>query len=146
MALRFSVSTDSATRSGTTAFRLERRHRGFDAFHVIQTSDRDGIFVIVATDAQALDRIAIEVGSPWMRANVVFRLAAPPTTGLAQSAFAHEVFHPQFVNHHRPEGISIPETDRPASGLQAFYGALLQGFPDATMEIDEQLAERDDGR
>jgi predicted ester cyclase len=58
-------------------------------------------------------------------------------------AFADEVFHPQFVNHYRPEGVAIPETDRPASGFQAFYGALLRGFPDATMEINEQLAERD---
>src|SRR5215472_7741684 len=48
-----------------------------------------------------------------------------------------------FVNHYRPEGRAIPEADRPASGFQAFYGALLQGFPDATMEINEQLAERD---
>jgi predicted ester cyclase len=31
----------------------------------------------------------------------------------------------------------------PATGFQAFYGQLLQAFPDATMEIDEQLAERD---
>src|SRR5215472_13964526 len=57
--------------------------------------------------------------------------------------FADEVFHPEFVNHYRPEGRSIPETARPASGFQAFYGALLLGFPDATMEINEQLAERD---
>jgi predicted ester cyclase len=58
-------------------------------------------------------------------------------------AFADEVFHPQFVNHYRPEGLPTPETDRPASGFQAFYGGLLQGFPDATMEINDQLAERD---
>lgn len=57
--------------------------------------------------------------------------------------FADEIFHPDFVNHYRPEGRSIPETARPASGFQAFYGALLRGFPDATMEINEQLAERD---
>jgi predicted ester cyclase len=56
---------------------------------------------------------------------------------------ATEAFHPEFKNHYRPEGRSIPETDRPASGFQAFYGALLQGFPDATVEIDDQLAERD---
>jgi predicted ester cyclase len=48
-----------------------------------------------------------------------------------------------FVNYYRPEGRALPETDRPASGFQAFYGALLQGFPDATVEINEQLAERD---
>ena len=58
-------------------------------------------------------------------------------------AFADEAFHPKFVNQYRPEGRAIPEADRPASGFQAFYGALLQGFPDATMEINEQLAQRD---
>jgi predicted ester cyclase len=58
-------------------------------------------------------------------------------------AFADEVFHPRFVNHYRPGGQPIPETGRPASGFQAFYGALLQGFPDASVEINEQLAERD---
>jgi predicted ester cyclase len=58
-------------------------------------------------------------------------------------AFADEAFHPDFVNHYRPEGLPIPGTDRPASGFQTFYGALLLGFPDATVEIDEQLAERD---
>jgi hypothetical protein len=57
--------------------------------------------------------------------------------------FADEAFHPKFVNHYRPEGRELPETDRPASGFRAFYGALLQGFPDAAVEIDEQLAERD---
>ena len=58
-------------------------------------------------------------------------------------AYADEVFHPQFVNHYRPEGQAIPSTERPASGFQAFYGALLQGFPDATMEINELIAEGD---
>jgi predicted ester cyclase len=58
-------------------------------------------------------------------------------------AFADEAFHPDFMNHYRPEGLPIPGTDRPASGFQTFYGALLLGFPDATMEINEQLAERD---
>ncbi len=57
--------------------------------------------------------------------------------------FADEVFHPEFVNHYRPDGRSIPKGDRPASGFQAFYGGLLRAFPDATMEINEQLAERD---
>lgn len=58
--------------------------------------------------------------------------------------FAEEIFHPDFVNHYAPEGRPIPgDHDRPAAGFQTFYGLLLQGFPDATMEIDEQLAERD---
>ena len=58
-------------------------------------------------------------------------------------AFADEAFHPQFVNHYRPDGVSLPAADRPASGFQTFYGAMLQGFPDATVEINDQLAERD---
>ena len=58
-------------------------------------------------------------------------------------AFADEAFHPKFANHYRPDGLPIPETDRPAGGFQEFYGALLRAFPDATVEINEQLAERD---
>jgi hypothetical protein len=26
--------------------------------------------------------------------------------------FADEIFHPKFVNHYRPEGQALPETDR----------------------------------
>ena len=58
-------------------------------------------------------------------------------------AYADEVFHPRFVNHYRPEGRVIPGTERPASGFQFFYGELLRGFPDASMEINDQIAERD---
>ncbi len=58
-------------------------------------------------------------------------------------AYADEVFHPNFANHYRPGGQTIPTTERPASGFQTFYGALLQGFPDATMEINEQIGEGD---
>ena len=58
--------------------------------------------------------------------------------------FADEIFHPDFANHYAPEGQPIAEDrNRPAAGFQTFYGQLLDGFPDATMEIDEQLAERD---
>jgi predicted ester cyclase len=58
--------------------------------------------------------------------------------------FADQIFHPDFANHYAPEGRPIAEDrDRPAAGFQSFYGLLLQGFPDATMEINEQLAERD---
>jgi predicted ester cyclase len=37
----------------------------------------------------------------------------------------------------------FPEGERPANGFQGFYGGLLRAFPDATMEVNEQLAERD---
>jgi len=58
--------------------------------------------------------------------------------------FADEIFHPQLINHYAPEGRPIvAASERPAAGFQTFYGMLLRGFPDATMEINEQLAERD---
>jgi predicted ester cyclase len=58
-------------------------------------------------------------------------------------AAADEIFHPDFVNHYAPEGHATAHTPRPAGGFQAFYGMLLHAFPDVTMEINEQLAERD---
>ena len=58
-------------------------------------------------------------------------------------AFADQAFHPEFLNHYRPGDRAIPVTDRPASGFQVFYGSLLTAFPDASIEINEQLAERD---
>ena len=58
-------------------------------------------------------------------------------------AAADEILHPDFVNHYAPEGQPLGPTPRPAGGFQAFYGRLLRAFPDATMAIDEQLAERD---
>jgi predicted ester cyclase len=58
-------------------------------------------------------------------------------------AYADEAFHPGFVNHYRPEGRAVPSTERPAGGFQAFYGQLLQAFPDARMEINDQIGEGD---
>jgi predicted ester cyclase len=57
--------------------------------------------------------------------------------------FADEIFHPEFVDHYRPGGRVLEAAARPAASFQAFYGTLLHAFPDATMQIDEQLAERD---
>jgi predicted ester cyclase len=58
-------------------------------------------------------------------------------------AYADEIFHPRFDNHYRPEGRVIADTEGPASGFKVFYGALLHAFPDATMQINEQIAEGD---
>src|SRR5690242_19051349 len=58
-------------------------------------------------------------------------------------ALAAESFHPGFVNHYPPGGRPRGEAARPASGFQAFYGALLRGCPDAAVEINDRLAERD---
>jgi predicted ester cyclase len=58
-------------------------------------------------------------------------------------AAADDFFHPDFVNHYAPAGRPMDPTPRPAGGFQQFYGMLLKAFPDATMGISEQLAERD---
>ncbi|MBJ7595749.1 MAG: hypothetical protein JF886_12980 [Candidatus Dormibacteraeota bacterium] len=50
----------------------------FESFFVVQTSDKDAFLVIVAENAETLDQIATQFGSPWMRANVLPLLARPP--------------------------------------------------------------------
>ncbi len=57
---------------------------GFKSFHIVQTSDTEAILVILGDDADTLDRIATEVGSPWMIANVVPLLASPPERHLGR--------------------------------------------------------------
>jgi predicted ester cyclase len=58
-------------------------------------------------------------------------------------AFADEIFHAEFVNHYAPEGRPLPDGQPPVEHFKHFFGLLLRAFPDATMEINEQLAERD---
>jgi hypothetical protein len=62
----------------------ERAIDGFKGFHLVQTSETEAILVIFGDDADTLDRIATEVGSPWMRANVVPQPASPPERHLGQ--------------------------------------------------------------
>jgi predicted ester cyclase len=58
-------------------------------------------------------------------------------------AFADEIMHPQFVNHYAPRGEALDARQLAVDHFKAFYGMLLQAFPDASMHIDEQIAERD---
>ncbi len=58
-------------------------------------------------------------------------------------AFADEIFHPGFVNHYAPRGRAMAAGQRPVDHFKQFFGMLLHAFPDATMRIDEQMAERD---
>jgi hypothetical protein len=51
---------------------------GFRALHVVQVAPDHIVLVILGDDAASLDRLATEVGSPWMMANVVPLLASPP--------------------------------------------------------------------
>ena len=59
-------------------------------------------------------------------------------------AAADEIFHADFINHYAPGGQPYPTTlGHPGSSFQRFYGMLLGAFPDASVTIDEQIAERD---
>jgi hypothetical protein len=51
---------------------------GFRGLHVIQVARDHFILIIVGEDAEALDRVATEVGSPCMMTHVVHLLASPP--------------------------------------------------------------------
>ncbi len=55
-----------------------RAIEGFRGFEVIQTSEHDAILVILGDTIDVLDQIATEVGSPWMRENIVPLLDGPP--------------------------------------------------------------------
>jgi hypothetical protein len=55
-----------------------RAIEGFRDFYVVQTSQHDVMLVILADSVEVLDQIATEVGSPWMRDNVVRLLDGPP--------------------------------------------------------------------
>lgn len=51
---------------------------GFQGLHIVQTSDTEVILIILGTSTHVLDRIATEVGSPWMIAHVLPHLSASP--------------------------------------------------------------------
>jgi hypothetical protein len=51
---------------------------GFMGFQVVQVGEDHAILIILGDTPDALNRIATEVGSPWMSANVVPLLASPP--------------------------------------------------------------------
>jgi hypothetical protein len=78
--LHFKEPLDPAVfaRSERDLVQQMRAIEGFRGFHVIQTSEKDVILVILGDSVEVLDQIATEVGSPWMRANVVPLLAGPP--------------------------------------------------------------------
>ena len=51
---------------------------GFASLHIVQVAADHVVLVITGDDAQTLDRLATEVGTPWMRDNVIPLLAGPP--------------------------------------------------------------------
>jgi hypothetical protein len=61
---------------------------------------------------------------------------------LRDLAAADALFHPAFVNHYAPGGRPLPTTTRPAEAFQRYYAQFLAALPDATTQIEEQVAER----
>lgn len=55
-----------------------RAIEGFNGLDAIHSGDAEVVLLIAADSVATLDRIATEVGSPWMAANVGPLLAAPP--------------------------------------------------------------------
>ena len=55
-----------------------RNIEGFRSLHVVQVEPDHFVLIITGDDPEVLDRVATEVGSPWMTARVVSLLAAPP--------------------------------------------------------------------
>ncbi len=51
---------------------------GFEGMHVVQIADDEVVLVILADTQDTLDRLAAEVGGPWMVANIRPLLARPP--------------------------------------------------------------------
>jgi len=61
-----------------------RAIEGFSSLQIVQTADTEAVLVIAADSPATLDRIATEVGSPWMVEHVVPRLAGPPDRRLGE--------------------------------------------------------------
>jgi hypothetical protein len=55
-----------------------RSIEGFRGVHIAQAAPDHFILILFGDDTDALERVATEVGSPWMVANVVPLLVAPP--------------------------------------------------------------------
>ncbi len=55
-----------------------REIEGFEDLHIVHTGEREVVLIIFADTTETLDRLATEVGSPWMMEHVVPLLAAPP--------------------------------------------------------------------
>lgn len=55
-----------------------RAIEGFRSLHVVQVAPDHFVLIITGDTPEVLDRVATEVGSPWMLTNVVPLLASRP--------------------------------------------------------------------
>jgi hypothetical protein len=78
--LRFKDSVDPALfpRAERELADQMRALEGFQGFRVVQVADDQVILVIFADTAESLDRMAAQLGSTWMAANVAPLLDGSP--------------------------------------------------------------------
>ena len=72
------VETDILAAMQTDVIPKMSAFEGFKRLMVIQVTEDHVVLIITGTDPDVLDRLATEVGSPWMRANIVPLLSRPP--------------------------------------------------------------------
>ena len=72
------VGADIIKRVQTEVGPLMETFEGFEGFRVVQVADGHLVLVITATSQDVLDRLANEVGGPWLRANIAPLLSRPP--------------------------------------------------------------------
>ena len=65
-------------RAETEVVPQARAIEGFRSLHVVQVAPDHFVLIITGDGPEVLDRVATEVGSPWMMSNVVPLLAAAP--------------------------------------------------------------------
>jgi hypothetical protein len=63
---------------------------GCRAFHVVQVGDDHAILVVLGDAPDVLNKVATEVGSPWMSASVVPLLATPPERHIGANVASSE--------------------------------------------------------
>jgi hypothetical protein len=69
---------DLFSRAETEVVPQARAIEGFRGLHVVQVAPDHFVLIITGDDLEVLDRVANEVGSPWMMTHVVPLLASPP--------------------------------------------------------------------
>jgi hypothetical protein len=72
------VGADIIKRVQTEVGPLMGTFEGFKGFRVIQVAEDHLVLVITATSQEVLDRLATEVGGPWLVANIAPLLSRPP--------------------------------------------------------------------
>jgi hypothetical protein len=75
---RDAPSPDLFARAEDEVVPQAREIEGFRGLHVLEVAPDHYILIIIGDTPEVLDRVATEVGSPWMMTNVVPLLASPP--------------------------------------------------------------------